>query len=82
MTQARDPADETEADRHTTTRRAVLGALAGVGGVAALAELGDADSHRSGTSLGGNPRESAAAAHRYGQMSFAPSTIPPEEAPQ
>jgi len=77
MTQARDPADETETDRHTTTRRAVLGALAGVGGVAALAELGDADSHRSGTSLGGNPRESAGAAYYRGGFYFGPQTIPP-----
>jgi len=80
MTKAREPDADADPDSTDTqlSRRAVLGALAGLGGAAALGEVADADSHETGTSLGGNSRESAAAAHRYGDISLAPSTIPPE----
>lgn len=76
MTKAREPTDDSTDTQ--LSRRAVLGALASLGGAAALGEAVDADSHETGTSLGGNSRESAAAAHRYGDISLAPSTIPPE----
>jgi hypothetical protein len=75
---AREPTDDSTANQTLTTRRAVLGALAGGGGAAALVDLVDGDSHHEAVSLGGNSRESAAAAHRYGGLSTAPQTIPPE----
>lgn len=73
-----DETDDSTDEKLLTTRRAVLGALASASGAAALTDLVDGDSHHEAVSLGGNSRESAAAGHRYGGLSTAPQTIPPE----
>lgn len=71
----------TERNRSRISRRGVLMALAAGATSSTIAAFATGDApgpERVG--LGGNSRESASAAFRYGAFAFAPSTVPLTEA--
>ena len=77
MATTKPESDNSSGQKHS--RRGVLVALAAGAGTGLVAALADASSHNESLSLGGNSRASAAAAHRYGSVSLAPQTIPPDD---